>query len=241
MQLQALRLNRDIHAQATEGDDVSDNGDTPKHATLAEALVAAQKEMPAVPLDGVNPHFRSKHMTLGTLLSKARPVLNRHGIAVTQLPSRAEDGSSTLTTTLLHESGDTLSSVAPLLLTKNDPQGQGSAITYMRRYALASALGISDQEDDDGNAGSQGNAKNGDAALLPAEKAQAVADAARTAGMKARSLDVWLTSLGVVHDPITDGPSAVAAVRHMTPEQASDALVFFGGAKPDAEAKEKAA
>ncbi len=37
---------------------------------------------------------------------------------------------------------------------KNDPQGQGSAITYMRRYALSAVLGIRTEEDDDGNAAS---------------------------------------------------------------------------------------
>ena len=117
-------------------------------------------EMPAVDRDGVNPHFRSKFTTLGNLIAKAKPVLNKHGLGFAQFPSKDEAGQPTLVTLLIHESGETLEYEAPLFLAKNDPQGQGSAITYMRRYALASALGISDQDDDDGNAaGSQQAAK----------------------------------------------------------------------------------
>ena len=121
----------------------------PTTSTLAEALVAAQAEMPAVEPDGVNPHFKSKFVTLGHLIAKVRPVLNKHGVAVAQFPSANPEG-PTLVTILMHTSGEQIRFDAPLLLPKNDPQGQGSAITYMRRYALASALGISDQEDDDG-------------------------------------------------------------------------------------------
>jgi hypothetical protein len=39
----------------------------------------------------------------------------------------------------------------PLLLKSVDPQGQGSAITYARRYALCAVLGLSTGEDDDGH------------------------------------------------------------------------------------------
>lgn len=125
-----------------------------EHKTLAEAFTAAQADFPAVDRDGRNPHFRSQFTTLGNLLTKVRPVLNRHGLSVIQLPCRSEDGAPVLRTILLHTSGEQITADAPLMLVKQDPQGQGSAITYMRRYALASALGISDQDDDDGNAGS---------------------------------------------------------------------------------------
>ena len=42
-----------------------------------------------------------------------------------------------------------------LLLAKNDPQGQGSAITYARRYALMAMLALVADEDDDANAASK--------------------------------------------------------------------------------------
>lgn len=129
--------------------------DTITHASLAEALLAAQIDMPAVDRDQTNPHFKSKFASLGNLLSKARPVLNRHGIVLVQAPTLDEEGRFVLRTIFKHSSGEALDFDAPLSPTKNDPQGQGSAITYMRRYVLAAALAIADQEDDDGNAGSE--------------------------------------------------------------------------------------
>ena len=116
------------------------------HATLAEALVAAQADMPAVERDGRGNY--GSFTTLGHLLAKVRPVLNEHGLAVLQHPTHLE-GRPALRTTLLHVSGEKEEDTTPLILPKNDPQGQGSALTYTKRYALAAALGISDQEDDD--------------------------------------------------------------------------------------------
>jgi hypothetical protein len=127
----------------------------PDHQTLEQALVAAQTEMPAVEPDSVNPHFRSRYVSLDHLIAKTRPVLNRHGLAVTQEPTHIE-GEPALRTTVVHVSGESRSSVMPLLLTKRDSQGVGGALTYSRRYAWAALLGVSADEDDDGNQVSSG-------------------------------------------------------------------------------------
>jgi hypothetical protein len=121
-----------------------------QHANLTEALLGAQTEMPSVDRDQENPHFESKFTSLGHLLATVRPVLNRHGLVLVQAPMLDEKGEFVLRTTILHSSGDSMEFSSPLNPTKNDPQGQGSAITYMRRYVLAAALAIADQDDDDG-------------------------------------------------------------------------------------------
>ena len=118
---------------------------------LEAALVAAQAEMPKVRASGHNPHFHSTYVTLDDLLAAALPVLNRHGLALSQFPISENGGQPALLTILMHESGGTLQYVTPLLVGKQDMQALGSAITYARRYALASALGIAEGEDDDGN------------------------------------------------------------------------------------------
>ena len=56
-----------------------------------------------------------------------------------------------LETTIMHESGEYMSSVMPMPVAKKDAQGYGSAMTYARRYSIASMFGIA-QADDDGNA-----------------------------------------------------------------------------------------
>lgn len=123
--------------------------DPNNHETLAEALLAAQAEMPAVDRDKENPHFKNRFTSLDNLLAKARPVLNRHGLVLMQAPD-LEGDVLVLRTILMHSSGEKMVFSAPLASAKNDPQSQGSAITYMRRYSAASMLAIADQEDDDG-------------------------------------------------------------------------------------------
>ena len=56
-----------------------------------------------------------------------------------------------LTTILAHSSGEWISQQMSLPMSKVDAQGAGSALTYMRRYALAAAVGVV-QADDDANA-----------------------------------------------------------------------------------------
>ena len=55
---------------------------------------------------------------------------------------------------LLHSSGEFISEVVTTRSQKDDPQGLGSALTYLRRYALAAVVGVTATEDDDGNAAS---------------------------------------------------------------------------------------
>ena len=121
----------------------------PKHASLEAALVAAQADMPAVEPNKQNPHFRSMFVSLDHLIAKTRPVLNKHGLSISQWPSVTEHG-PVLRTVVAHESGGRLEADTPLLMQKQDMQQLGSAVTYARRYAWASACGISAEEDDDG-------------------------------------------------------------------------------------------
>ena len=124
---------------------------------LAAALVKAQADMPALQRDKLNPHFKSRYLSLESLLGEVLPVLNGNGLALVQLPtaSFSPDGAAlpSLRTILVHgESGESIETTMLLLASKSDPQGQGSAITYARRYSLMSMLGLSADEDDDGNA-----------------------------------------------------------------------------------------
>ena len=120
---------------------------------IATALVAAQGEFEAVAKDASNPFFSSHYASLPAVVKAATPILQKNGLAVSQLIGF--DGlEDTLKTILIHESGECIETTARLHLVKNDPQGHGSAITYMRRYAYMAILGLVADEDDDGNAAS---------------------------------------------------------------------------------------
>src|SRR4051794_39283670 len=104
--------------------------------------------MPAVQPDKTNPHFGNAFVSLDHLISKTLPVLNKHGLAISQSPSMIDGYGPGLTTTVLHgESGESITTTMPLHLAKPDMQGLGAAITYARRFAWASVLGICGEED----------------------------------------------------------------------------------------------
>ena len=117
---------------------------------LAAALVAAQKEMPAVEKTARANY--GTYATLDHIIALTRPVLNKHGLTITQWPTVTELGQPALRTTITHISGESDSSVMPLFMAKQDMQQLGSALTYGRRYAWAAALAISSESDDDGAA-----------------------------------------------------------------------------------------
>jgi hypothetical protein len=121
---------------------------------LGAALAVAQGEFPAISKDSTNPFFKSKYADLATVVETASPILSKNGLSVVQFPGH--DGvNDTLTTWLIHKSGQYINDTMALHLAKNDPQGQGSALTYARRYSYMSVLGLVADEDDDGNAASR--------------------------------------------------------------------------------------
>jgi hypothetical protein len=119
--------------------------------SIATALAAAQINMGKALKQTSNPHFRSKYADLGSVMDACLPALNAHGIAVIQ-PTGEDEIGRFVETRLIHgESGEQLSCRVPLIVSKNDMQGYGSAVTYARRYGLMAMAGIA-PEDDDGNA-----------------------------------------------------------------------------------------
>jgi hypothetical protein len=70
-----------------------------------------------------------------------------------QFPGEYQDGNMALNTIITHKSGEWMSQEMSVPVSKPDAQGAGSALTYMRRYALAAVVGVV-QADDDGNSAS---------------------------------------------------------------------------------------
>lgn len=141
-----------------------------KPKSLDEALLAVQKEAATLelPKSGYNPHFKNKYTPLDVVLGAVVPLLNKHEIVLLQMPTTVGDANpqSALTTCFLHvPSGLRLQSTALVLPGRADPQGQGGGITFLKRYMVMGMLGLTSDEDDDGN--SSQAAKTGPASVVP--------------------------------------------------------------------------
>jgi DNA-directed RNA polymerase subunit RPC12/RpoP len=127
---------------------------SPTVTKIAAALLLAQKEIGGAKKGATNPFFKMKYSDLGSVMEACKDAFNNHGISVIQ-PIVIEDGVNVVKTTLLHESGEFISSSMKVSCKNPDnPQEMGSAITYAKRYALQ-ALAFIPSEDDDGEKATQ--------------------------------------------------------------------------------------
>lgn len=110
--------------------------------------------------------YSYNYADLACVLDAVRPALSKNGIALIQTPEVGppsewiERGDKTwrtarltITTRLIHSSGQWIESDLVYDVDPDDRvQSLGSAISYLRRYALQSIVGIAAEEDDDGAA-----------------------------------------------------------------------------------------
>lgn len=126
---------------------------SPTLGRLALALAKAQRAIKGAAKDKLNPHFKQKYADLASVWDACREPLAVNGLAVLQ-PVMSSGKSVIVTTLLVHESGEFIRSRLEVPVAQATAQGMGSAITYGRRYALSSLVGVAADEDDDGNAAS---------------------------------------------------------------------------------------
>lgn len=117
-------------------------------STFAAAFVAAQQQIEGAVKDKTNPHFKTQYADLSAVMEACKGALNAQGIAILQTPAPSDTGTLAIDTVLMHKSGEWVSGRTVIPLPKNDPQGYGSAMTYARRYSLASMVGVCPEDDD---------------------------------------------------------------------------------------------
>lgn len=115
---------------------------------IAPALLKAQEAMGAAKKDASNPFYKSSYADLGAVMEACKKELNDNGILVLQ-PVGSDEMGVYVETILLHESGEYISDRMRISQKEeNNPQAQGSAITYARRYSLQSMVFIPAEDDD---------------------------------------------------------------------------------------------
>ena len=118
-----------------------------KTNALAAAFIEVQKELPEIGKDSeANAgSFSYKYASLPVIFRAIKPVLHKHGFALTQT---SEGGN--LITTLRHVSGECLSSSLEMPSPRSmSPQDYGKAHSYFRRYEVNGMLGLAPDEDTD--------------------------------------------------------------------------------------------
>lgn len=173
--------------------------------SIAGALAKAQAEMENAIRDRANPHFKSTYATLAAVVDAVRPVLAKHGIAIVQ-DARFNGNDVEVVTTLVHGSGQWMKS-SPLSspVAKKDAQGVGSALTYVRRYALMAIAGIAPDDDDGESAVGRGGNHREQARNDPPPRREPprTTMAAADAGPKIADLRAF-GILGIIEDTFGD-------------------------------------
>lgn len=193
------------------------------HKSIVSALVAAQSEMDALTKNATNPHFRSQYADMAAVVAACLPALNKHGIALIQPVGEDEHGRF-VETVLLHETGE-LRCRVPLVVSKNDAQGFGSALSYSRRYGLMSMVGLAPAltEDDDGNAATKAPPAARKPRAVEAPPEQSAEPAYTLTQEQIRDLQPRVRA---VNDEPGDKIEALTALwKTMTPEAKQDARV----------------
>ncbi|MCE2706938.1 MAG: ERF family protein [Proteobacteria bacterium] len=111
--------------------------------TLNSKLLDFQKRVGIVKKDSKNPHFKNTYASLTQILSEVKPLLTECGLVLVQPISLDGVG----TTIIDCETGEKIETIISLPSNLN-PQQLGSAITYFRRYTLASLLALEIDDDD---------------------------------------------------------------------------------------------
>lgn len=158
---------------------------------FAEAFLAAQQAMKNPAKDHTakiqtkgGGSFSYQYASLDGTMECVKAALHKHGISVAQ-PPVAIDERIGVATELIYKNGEVWDRGTLLIKASEDPQKIGSALTYLRRYGLTSAVGIVAEDDDDGrNARSEeGKTKAKKKALAKKKPAETKKDEA-PAGVK---------------------------------------------------------
>jgi len=117
---------------------------------LAAALCKAQGQMKAAKKSEKNPYFKSSYADLANVVENDRAILSANGLSVVQ-GAGITDQHVTLTTRLMHTSGQWIEETAGATPKDFMPQSVGATVQYLRRYGYQGMVGATAVgEDDDG-------------------------------------------------------------------------------------------
>lgn len=119
--------------------------------SIDKALVSFNKEIESIEKGETNPFFKNFYCSLDQIISYIRPILAKHDLYIQQFPICGGDNMMSVKTIIKHVSGEFIESDTTPIRYGKTAQDFGGTNTYLRRYSLASVLGLSFEKDNDGN------------------------------------------------------------------------------------------
>lgn len=151
-------MNENLMPQMSEKTDI-----------VLDRLMKAKQQIGTVKKDSKNPFHKSNYASLNAYIDASEEHLIQNGLILVQ----AGNGSFSepiIVATLMHpESGQWIKSYLPILNPKQDSQGLGASVTYMRRYSIATLLGLVSEDDDGETASGRGKYDHQKKKALPVE------------------------------------------------------------------------
>jgi hypothetical protein len=118
---------------------------------LIKSLAHFQSIVTPIKKDTTNPFFKSHYASLENIQEHIKPFLIKAGLVVIQRNIFNEQ-LFVETKVIDVVSGENEISLFPVIVSKNDAQSYGSAVSYAKRYSLSGLLNLTIQDsDDDGN------------------------------------------------------------------------------------------
>jgi hypothetical protein len=142
--------------KATKQADLTEMPQQVSHDTrnLYQRIAAAKAKFGPIVKNRTNPHYKSKFADLDTIISAVEQALTDEGVLIvgTCQPMSNEAWVVGIRLVNIDNPDDRTDQTIPSQ--QFDPQKQGQAITYYRRYILGLVLNLNIEDDDDGNAAS---------------------------------------------------------------------------------------
>lgn len=134
----------------TFGEDFMSFGNSKSTLAIDQALAEAQSLFKVAELNKDNPYFESKYADLTSIWASCKEGLSKAKVFVSQWVVHSTDDRLHILTRLSFK-GEWYMSEFSIPVGKKDCHGYASAATYAKRISLSAALGLSAEEDDDGN------------------------------------------------------------------------------------------
>lgn len=166
---------------------------------LSKALTTFHLKVDKIKKDAKNPFFKSSYASLSNILDAINEPLIECGLSISQFPT----GENGLTTILMHESGEYISAEYQMRPVKDDPQGRGSCLTYMRRYSTSAVLFLNFDDDDDANLATHGKKTTELPKLVNREDIDKVKDYLSKGGSLAKVKDKYTIPANVEPELLT--------------------------------------